>query len=191
MQQEKLLESILTLLEQQGLSGITLENVAHHLDLSLDQLQAIWPDREALLYDCLSYHARQIEAWRQRVREDAALSLQQKLLMRYQVLEEAVSQKRYPGCLFIAACNFYPSPAHPLHQLAEQQKKASWQYCYELLTELDVDNPTQIAEQLELILEGCLNKLLVKRQPQDIHTARLLAEDVLEIAICRKNGALA
>lgn len=47
-----------------------------------------------------------------------------------------------------------------------------------------------VAHQLELILEGCLSKLLISRSQDDIATARRLAEDVLTIARCRKNGAL-
>ncbi|HAI8812503.1 TPA: transcriptional regulator, partial [Escherichia coli] len=47
-----------------------------------------------------------------------------------------------------------------------------------------------VARQLELILEGCLSKLLISRSTDDIATARRLAEDVLTIARCRKNGAL-
>jgi len=43
---------------------------------------------------------------------------------------------------------------------------------------------------MELILEGCLSKLLVKRQLRDVAVARRLAEDVLNVARCRKHGAL-
>nr|MBA2816078.1 MarR family protein [Candidatus Pantoea persica] len=34
--------------------------------------------------------------------------------------------------------------------------------------ELGLDNPTMVADQSELILEGCLSKLLVKRDVQDV-----------------------
>ena len=111
-------------------------------------------------------------------------------MARYQVLAEAVNNHRYPGCLFIAACSFYPQPDHPIHEVAELQKQASWQYTHELLTELHTDNPELVAHQMELILEGCLSRLLVKRNVQEVENARRLAEDVLSIALCRKNGAL-
>ena len=45
-----------------------------------------------------------------------------------------------------------------------------------------------VARQLELILEGCLSKLLISRSTDDIATARRLAEDVLTIARCRKTA---
>ncbi|RAV24424.1 transcriptional regulator, partial [Staphylococcus warneri] len=47
-----------------------------------------------------------------------------------------------------------------------------------------------VAKQMELILEGCLSRLMVNHHADDIITAKLLAEDILKIAKCRKNGAL-
>ena len=191
MQREQVLDHALNVLEHNGLAGtVSLEELAGQVAVSYEQLQRFWPDRDALLYDALRYHGQQIDSWRRQLLLDETLSAQEKLLARYKVLEESVGNDRFPGCLFIAACSFYPQADHPVHQLAEQQKRASWQYTHELLTELGADNPTMIADQMELVLEGCLSKLLVKRNQQDIATARRLAEDVLHIALCRCNGAL-
>ncbi|MGV3344507.1 transcriptional regulator [Enterobacteriaceae bacterium LUAb1] len=191
MQREQVLKLALRELEQYGLAtGISLERIAGQTSLTADALRRFWPDRQAMLYDALRYHGSQIDAWRHQLLHDNTLSVQQKLLKRYEVLTEHVHNQRYPGCLFIAACSFYPDTSHPIHQLADQQKQDSLQYTQALLTELDVDNPALIAQQMEIILEGCLSRLLVKRHVQDVDHARLLAEDVLTIALCRKNGAL-
>ncbi len=191
VQREQVLDHALNVLELNGLAGtVSLEELATEIAMPYAQLQRFWPNRDALLYDALRYHGQQIDSWRRQLLLDETLSPGQKLLARYKVLEESVGNGRFPGCLFIAACSFYPQPEHPVHQLAEQQKRASWQYTHELLTLLGADNPTLVADQMELILEGCLSKLLVKRNQQDIATARRLAEDVLHIALCRRNGAL-
>ncbi len=42
---------------------------------------------------------------------------------------------------------------------------------------------------MELVLEGCLNRLLVQRDIQDVEIAQHLSEDILTIALCQK-GAL-
>ncbi|MFO5569079.1 hypothetical protein ACLBPK_27985, partial [Klebsiella pneumoniae] len=47
-----------------------------------------------------------------------------------------------------------------------------------------------VAKQMELIVEGCLSRLLVKRSQTDVDTARRLAEDILRFAQCRMGGAL-
>lgn len=191
MQREQVLEHALNVLEKNGLAAtLSLAVMAGELGHSEQELRRFWPDRDALLYDALRYHSDQIDIWRRKMLLDENLSPSEKLMARYAVLEEAVNNQRYPGCLFIAACSFYPQPDHPIHQIAEQQKKDSWQYTHELLSVLGADNPTLVAHQMELILEGCLTRLLVKRKLQDVETARRLAEDVLSIAMCRKNGAL-
>lgn len=192
MQREQILEHALNVLEQRGLAATTsLPQLAGETGLSTEQLVRFWPDRDALLYDALRYHGQQIDSWRRQVQLDTQRSAAQKLLARYDVLTEYVSKGRFPGCLFIAACSYYPQPDQPVHQLAEQQKRNSWQFTHDILVALALDNPTMVADQLELILEGCLSKLLVKRNVQDVATARRLAEDVLAIALCRQNGALA
>ncbi|AXX26419.1 transcriptional regulator [Serratia marcescens] len=190
MQREHVLDTALGLLEQRGLATATLEMLAEKLDVQPGDLKRFWPDREALLYDCLRYHGQQIDTWRRQLLLDENLSPQQKLLARYDVLAEYVQQDRYPGCLFIAACSFFPETDHPIHQLAEQQKLTSLELTRELLREMDADDADMVAQQMELIQEGCLSKLLVKRQLQDVSVAKRLAEDILQVAQCRRNGAL-
>lgn len=190
MQREHVLDTALGLLEQQGLATATLEMLAEKLDVQPGDLKRFWPDREALLYDCLRYHGQQIDTWRRQLLLDENLSPQQKLLARYDVLAEYVQQNRYPGCLFIAACSFFPETDHPIHQLAEQQKLTSLELTRELLRDMDADDADMVAQQMELIQEGCLSKLLVKRQLQDVSVAKRLAEDILQVAQCRRNGAL-
>ena len=190
MQREDVLGQALQLLEIQGIASTTLEMVADRIDYPLDELKRFWPDKEALLYDALRYLSQQVDIWRRQLMLNEELTTEQKLLARYAALTTCVSNQRYPGCLFIAACTFYPDPQHPIHQLAEQQKQASLAYTHELLTQLEVDDPEMVAKQMELIVEGCLSRLLVKRSQTDVDTARRLAEDILRFAQCRMGGAL-
>jgi AcrR family transcriptional regulator len=168
----------------------TLAMLAKKVGVSTMEINRFWPDREALLYDCLRHHSEQIDTWRRQLQLNAALNPQQKLLARYDVLAEHVRNERYPGCLFIVACSFFPAADHPIHQLAEQQKQASLDFTRDLLREMETDDADAVAQQMELVLEGCLSKLLVKRQLQDVSLAKQLAEDILHIAQCRQYGAL-
>lgn len=190
MQREQVLEHALHVLEHHGIANTTLEMVAAKAEYPTEEVIRFWPDREALLYDALRHLSQQVEAWRRQLIHNDELTLEQKLLTRYQALTECVSQQRYPGCLFIAACTFYPDASHPVHQLADRQKRAAWEFTHQLLTQMEVDDATMVAEQLELVLEGCLSRLLVKRSQADVDTARRLAEDILRFAQCRLGGAL-
>ncbi|EEH4211523.1 transcriptional regulator [Salmonella enterica] len=190
MQREDILGEALKLLETQGIADTTLEMVAERVNRPLDTLQRFWPDKEAILYDALRYLSQQVDIWRRQLLLDEQLSAEQKLLARYSALSKCVSNNRYPGCLFIAACTFYPDPTHPIHQLANQQKRAAHDFTHELLTTLEIDDPAMVARQMELVLEGCLSRMLVNRSQADVDTAQRLAEDILRFAQCRQGGAL-
>lgn len=187
---EDVLAEAIKILEIEGIANTSLEMVAERVSCPTSDLKRFWPDREALLYDALRYLSQQVDAWRRQLLLDETLSAEQKLLARYAALTTCVSNQRYPGCLFIAACTFYPDPQHPIHQLAEQQKQASLAYTHELLTQLEVDDPEMVAKQMELIVEGCLSRMLIKRSQADVDTAHRLAEDILRFARCRMGGAL-
>ncbi|SQA97889.1 HTH-type transcriptional regulator yjdC [Cedecea neteri] len=124
MQREEVLEHALHVLEREGIASTTLEMVAKEADYPLAEVRQFWPDSEALLYDALRYLSSQVDVWRRQLMLDEEMTPEQKLLKRYHALTECVSNQRYPGCLFIAACTFYPDAAHPIHQLADQQKKS-------------------------------------------------------------------
>ena len=190
VQREDVLGEAIQILEIEGIANTTLEMVAERVSYPLADLKRFWPDREALLYDALRYLSHQVDAWRRQLLLDDTLTPEQKLLARYGALTQCVSNHRYPGCLFIAACTFYPDAQHPIHQLAEQQKQASLANTHELLPQLEVDDPAMVAKQMELIVEGCLSRLLIKRSQADVDTAQRLAEDILRFAQCRAGGAL-
>ena len=190
VQREDVLGEAIQILEIEGIANTTLEMVAERVSYPLADLKRFWPDREALLYDALRYLSHQVDAWRRQLLLDDTLTPEQKLLARYGALTQCVSNHRYPGCLFIAACTFYPDAQHPIHQLAEQQKQASLANTHELLTQVEVDDPAMVAKQMELIVEGCLRRLLIKRSQADVDTAQRLAEDILRFAQCRAGGAL-
>ena len=187
---EDVLAEAIKILEIEGIANTSLEMVAERVSCPTSDLKRFWPDREALLYDALRYLSQQVDAWRRQLLLDETLSAEQKLLARYAALTTCVSNQRYPGCLFIAACTFYPDPQHPIHQLAEQQKRDAYQYSHELLTQLEVDDPAMVAKQMQLVLEGCLSRMLVSRSQADVDTAHRLAEDILRFAQCRQGGAL-
>ena len=110
VQREQVLDHALNVLEHNGPAGtVSLEELAAEVAVPYAQLQRFWPTRDALLYDALRYHGQQIDNWRRQLLLDDKMNAEEKLLARYQVLEESVGNGRFPGCLFIAACSFIRS----------------------------------------------------------------------------------
>ena len=109
--------------------------VAERIDYPLDELQRFWPDKEAILYDALRYLSQRVDIWRRQLLLDDTLSAEQKLLARYTALSECVSNNRYPGCLFIAACTLLPRSRASDPSVSRSAKKAAHDFTHELLTD--------------------------------------------------------
>ena len=112
------------------------------------------------------------------------------MLARYQALSGALKTTAIRAVYLSLPVRFIPIQPHPIHQLADQQKSAAYDFTHELLTTLEVDDPAMVAKQMELVLEGCLSRMLVNRSQADVDTAHRLAEDILRFARCRQGGAL-
>ncbi|STV96728.1 putative transcriptional regulator [Klebsiella michiganensis] len=190
VQREDVLGEAIQILEIEGIANTTLEMVAERVAYPLNDLKRFWPDQEALLYDALRYLSHQVDAWRRQLLLGRVAQRGAEAAGPLRRADHLRKQPSLSRCLFIAACTFYPDPQHPIHQLAEQQKQASLAYTHELLSQLEVDDPAMVAKQMELIVEGCLSRLLIKRSQTDVDTARRLAEDILRFAQCRMGGAL-
>lgn len=117
---------------------------------------------------------------------DETQTAEQKLLARYQALSECVKNNRYPAVCLSLPVRFDPDPGHPIHQLADQQKSAAYDFTHVTATTLEVDDLAMKVKQMELVLEGCLSRMLVNRSQADVDTAHRLAEDILRFARCRQ-----
>ncbi|EBW1656400.1 transcriptional regulator, partial [Salmonella enterica subsp. enterica serovar Typhimurium] len=62
MQREALLDHVLIQLEQYGLAA-TLPELLQDSGINKSQLHPFWPDRDALIFDCLRHHGQQIDIW--------------------------------------------------------------------------------------------------------------------------------
>ncbi len=134
------------------------------MDYPLDELRRFWPDKEAILYDALRYLSQQIDVWRRQLMLDRNANRRTKVAG---TLSGVISALKQPlSGLSVYRCLYVLSRSrHPIHQLADQQKSAAYDFTHELLTTLEVDDPAMVAKQMELVLEGCLSRMLVNRSP--------------------------
>lgn len=100
MQREALLDHVLIQLEQHGLAA-TLPELLQGFDITESELQPFWPDKDALIFDCLRHHGQQIDIWQRQVMLDDTLTTEQKLLARYDQLAMRLEKNRFPGCLLL------------------------------------------------------------------------------------------
>ena len=67
MQREALLDHVLIQLEQYGLAA-TLPELLQDSGIHESDLHPFWPDRDALIFDCLRHHGQQIDIWQRQMK---------------------------------------------------------------------------------------------------------------------------
>ena len=119
--------------------------VAERVDYPLDELRRFWPDKEAILYDALRYLSQQIDVRRRQLMLDETQTRRTKAAGTLSGVIGCVKQP-LSGLSLSLPRTFYPDPGHPIHQLADQQKSAAYDFTHELLTTLEVDDPAMVAK---------------------------------------------
>lgn len=177
------------ILEIEGIANTSLEMVAERVSCPTSDLKRFWPDREALLYDALRYLSQQVDAASS---APAGRDLKRRAkaagtLCRTHHLRK---QPAVPGLPVYRRLHLLPGSSAP-HSPAGGTAEAGFAGLHSRAADsAEVDDPEMVAKQMELIVEGCLSRLLVKRSQTDVDTARRLAEDILRFAQCRMGGAL-
>jgi AcrR family transcriptional regulator len=86
------------------------------------------------------------------------------------------------GCLFINAAAEYQDREHPIHQRAAAYKAQFQDYLRELLQALDAPEPSQLARQLQFLIEGALSMAHIEGPGEHAKLAKTAAEQLLQAA---------
>jgi len=94
----------------------------------------------------------------------------------FDVVEQTIASDNYKGCIFVNVAMEFPLLHEPAHQAAAEHKRAIEAIVRELAAQAGVDDPTAMAQELCLIMEGAYVTRQVTGDPQTIEIARRVAE---------------
>jgi len=103
----------------------------------------------------------------------------EKLLAMFDVLDEWFHDPNYKGCLFMVACAEFPNRHDPLHQAAADHFDASEAAIEELARRAGADDPSALAKEFVMLLQGALIYRLVTGDNDAAKRARVQGERVL------------
>jgi AcrR family transcriptional regulator len=113
-----------------------------------------------------------------------AASPREKILVVFDILREVLEDPEYlRGCAFINASVEMASPDHEISQIAIRHKDASRQGFAELAAEAGVPDPSGLAIQLQLLMDGAFVDADMRRDPSSAAYARSAAETLLDAAL--------
>ena len=155
-----------------------------------DQLDrgAVWilykyfKSKQELILACLR---RQDEEFRNELMkrvEKQSTDPVQRLLSVFDIVGEYASGSDFCGCLFINAAAEFSDPDTPIHQAAIEHKRLIHQYLTKLSRDANAADPSELAEQISLLLEGAVVSAQVNGQCV-IKSARNAADTLIDHAL--------
>ncbi len=158
------------ILQEGGVSRMTLYN---HFKSKDDLIVAALERRDEIF-------AAQMMEFVEKVGADP----RERILAVFDFHESWFNQDDYCGCMFINASSEFADPASGARKVAARTKRALITYLAGLCRDAGIDNPEQVAEQLNLLLEGAIVTAKILGQsdedPDDTSAIARLARSTAE-----------
>ncbi|WP_428946410.1 TetR/AcrR family transcriptional regulator [Pantoea sp. FN060301] len=107
---------------------------------------------------------------------------QDRLLNMFTVLRGWFESDRFRGCAFINTAGEVGDPAEPVRQIAKLHKQKLLDYILELTRQLDMGQPSAMAAQLLILIEGAITVTYVMGDYSAADSAREVAQLLLKQA---------
>ncbi len=106
----------------------------------------------------------------------------ERLLVMFDVLGKWCSSKGFTGCTFINASAEFSGHDDPIHQAAAEHKRLLLNYIRQLTESADLENPGELAEQLNMLMEGAVVTVQVTGDCKRAKYAHSAAEVLIRAA---------
>ena len=97
----------------------------------------------------------------------------------FDVVEHIIKSDEFQGCIFVNVAMEFPLPHEPAHVLAAKNKRAIEEILYGLAVEAQAADPSALAQELCLIMEGAYVTRVVTGNKNTIDIARRIAKLVI------------
>ncbi|WP_296258299.1 MULTISPECIES: TetR/AcrR family transcriptional regulator [unclassified Pseudomonas] len=105
-----------------------------------------------------------------------------RILNMFAVLKSWFESEGFRGCVFINTAGEVGDPDDPIRLIAKRHKQKLFDYTVELTEQLDIEQPTALARQLLILMEGAITTARVMGDYSAADSARDVAQLLLQQA---------
>jgi AcrR family transcriptional regulator len=171
---ERILETADRLFYLQGIRAVGVDTVAAEIGISKRTLYNHFPSKDALISAYLERRFRPVPT------SDKPPAEQ--ILRTFDRLERGFADKGFRGCPFVNAVAEMGAEDHAVRKIAIAFKDSRRGWFRDLLLQLDVANPDELATQLQLLVDGAIATDLVRNDPSVARAAKAAARVLLRNA---------
>ena len=153
---ERILDAAFGLFYQGGIHATGIDRVIEASGVAKMTLYKYFPSKQDLVLAVLERRDQQWMAWFEQRVSALADSPNHRLFVLFDALDEWFREEGFSGCAFINACAEFAAPEHPAHQLAARHVNAVRDYIQQLALEAGAKDPSTLADQLALLVEGAI-----------------------------------
>lgn len=176
---ERILAAATALFAAQGINATSMEQIASAAPVSKRTLYAHFPAKEDLVVAYLG-HLSETGLTIEHALETPDRTARDRILA---IFDVPADQEVVRGCPFLAAATEFPDPASPAHVYTRDRKDEFARRIGDLLAELGVRDPTDLAEQLAIIADGTASRAMVFNDASRATLGRAAAETLLDAAL--------
>ncbi len=177
---QRLVEAATSRFYRDGFRNVGVDQIFADVGISKTAFYKHFESKDDLMLAVLETKNRWLqEAFRAMVEKRSGPRPGDQLRAVFDVVEEIVASDEFHGCIFVNAAMEFPLLHEPAHVAAAEHKRRIEEIVRDLAAEAGARDPTEVARQLCLIMEGAYVTRQVTGDASSLASARRVAELVL------------
>lgn len=178
---DRLIETALNLFYMDGFHAVGLDRILAEVGVTKTTFYNHFESKEDLVIAAIRRRDEwETQTFSRMVQERAGYEPRAMLLAMFDVLDEWFTNDDFLGCLYINACAEFPSRHDPVHQVAADHYREAERTLHQIAEAAGADDPTTLARQLVLLIQGAFARRLVIHDDSAAAAAKEAAELLLE-----------
>jgi AcrR family transcriptional regulator len=177
---QQLVDAAIRRFYRDGFRSVGIDQVLADVGISKTAFYKHFESKEDLMVAALEKQNGWLQdTFRAMIRERGGPAAIDQLYAAFDVVEHIIASDEFQGCMFVNVAMEFPLPHEPAHVLAAQNKRAIEEILYGLAVEAHAADPSALAQELCLIMEGAYVTRVVTGKRNTVDIARRIAKLVI------------
>lgn len=176
---DDIIQTAIALFSEHGFNGTGVDLIMNTAKVSKKTLYTYFRSKDELILACLQHYDGLFRNNFMKQVEKLANKPGDKLLAMFDVAREWFMQDNFFGCLFINAIGEHSEDETPVRVVCKSFKSQMHGFIKTLCVEAGAKNPSALADELALLLEGAIVTAQVSHKPEAAETAKRAAQAII------------
>jgi len=183
IKRQVLVDTAIKLFAEHGFHNTGIDWIAQEANVSKKTMYHHFRSKEELIIAALKHHDGLFRNFFMQSVTSLSASPYERLLGIFDVANIWFSDKQFYGCMFINAIGEYADREDAIRQACQSFKAQMTSFIEELAAKANIENASELAETLSLLLEGAIVTAQVAGRPDSANTAKLAAQVLINNAL--------